>query len=193
MNFRGSIQNSAPGFQIAPMVDIVFLLLIFFLVTWNFSRNETELDVKVPKAREGKETSRAVGEVILNVKADGSVVMNRRAMDLAALGDALKKIAALYPDQAVILRGDENTDYRHVVEVLVCCSLRQLRCSLRTQSRCAAPFRRLQSIWKITLIQRGSIKCPLKSAVLSLFFLSKTSRRFRLPSLNRFLWQLQFR
>ena len=50
MNFRGSIQNNAPGFQIAPMVDIVFLLLIFFLVTWNFSRNETELDVKVPKA-----------------------------------------------------------------------------------------------------------------------------------------------
>jgi len=121
MNFRGSIQNSAPGFQIAPMVDIVFLLLIFFLVTWNFSRNETELDVKVPKAREGKETRRAVGEVILNVKADGSVVMNRRAMDPAALGDALKKIAALYPDQAVILRGDENTDYRHVVEVLDIC------------------------------------------------------------------------
>ena len=61
MNFRGSIQNNAPGFQIAPMVDIVFLLLIFFLVTWNFSRSETELDVKVPKAREGKETRRAVG------------------------------------------------------------------------------------------------------------------------------------
>lgn len=121
MNFRGPIQNAAPGFQIAPMVDIVFLLLIFFLVTWNFSRNETELDVKVPKAREGKETRRAVGEVILNVKADGSVVMNRRAMDPAALGDALKKIAALYPDQAVILRGDENTDYRHVVEVLDIC------------------------------------------------------------------------
>lgn len=121
MNFRGSIQNSAPGFQIAPMVDIVFLLLIFFLVTWNFSRNETELDVKVPKAREGKETRRAVGEVILNVKADGSVVMNRRTMNAEALGEALKKIAALYPDQAVILRGDENTDYRHVVEVLDIC------------------------------------------------------------------------
>jgi biopolymer transport protein ExbD len=121
MNFRGSIQNAAPGFQIAPMVDVVFLLLIFFLVTWNFSRNETELDVKVPKASEGKETRRSVGEVILNVKADGSVVMNRRTMDPAALGGALKKIAALYPDQAVILRGDENTDYRHVVEVLDIC------------------------------------------------------------------------
>lgn len=121
MNFRGSIQNNAPGFQIAPMVDIVFLLLIFFLVTWNFSRSETELDVKVPKAREGKETRRAVGEVIINVKTNGTVVMNRRQMNPAELQDTLQKIASLYPDQAVILRGDENTDYRHVVEVLDIC------------------------------------------------------------------------
>lgn len=121
MNFRGSIQNNAPGFQIAPMVDIVFLLLIFFLVTWNFSRSETELDVKVPKAREGKETRRSVGEVILNVKANGTVVMNRRQMNPAELQQTLQKIASLYPDQAVILRGDENTDYRHVVEVLDIC------------------------------------------------------------------------
>jgi len=121
MNFRGSIQNNAPGFQIAPMVDIVFLLLIFFLVTWNFSRSETELDVKVPKAREGKETRRAVGEVILNVKSNGIVVMNRRQMNAAELQDTLQKIASLYPDQAVILRGDESTDYRHVVEVLDTC------------------------------------------------------------------------
>ena len=110
-----------PGIQIAPMVDIVFLLLIFFLMTWNFSRSETELDVKVPKAREGKESRRAVGEVILNVKADGTVVMNRREMDATGLEAALAKIAALYPDQAVILRGDENVDYRHVVEVLDIC------------------------------------------------------------------------
>jgi biopolymer transport protein ExbD len=121
MNFRGSIQNNAPGFQIAPMVDIVFLLLIFFLVTWNFSRSETELDVKVPKAREGKETRRAVGEVILNVKSNGTVVMNRRQMNATELQDTLQKIASLYPDQAVILRGDESTDYRHVVEVLDTC------------------------------------------------------------------------
>jgi biopolymer transport protein ExbD len=121
MNFRGSISPPPPSVQIAPMVDIVFLLLIFFLVTWNFSRNETELEVKVPKAREGKETRRAVGEVILNVKADGTIVMNRRTMDSQALMETLTKIVSLYPDQAVILRADENTDYRHVVEVLDAC------------------------------------------------------------------------
>jgi biopolymer transport protein ExbD len=121
MNFRGSISPPPPSVQIAPMVDIVFLLLIFFLVTWNFSRNETELEVKVPKAREGKETRRAVGEVILNVKADGTIIMNRRTMDSQSLMETLTKIVSLYPDQAVILRADENTDYRHVVDVLDAC------------------------------------------------------------------------
>ncbi len=121
MNFRGRIQPEVPGFQIAPMVDIVFLLLIFFLVTWNFARYETELDVKVPTAREGKETRRAVGEVILNVKADGSIIMNRRTFSPDALKEALLRISSLYPDQAVVLRGDENVDYRHIVDVLDIC------------------------------------------------------------------------
>ena len=121
MRFREATPPLPPGMQIAPMVDIVFLLLIFFLMTWNFSRSEMELDVKVPKAREGKESRRAVGEVILNVKSDGTVVMNRREMDASGLESALAKIATLYPDQAVILRGDENVDYRHVVEVLDIC------------------------------------------------------------------------
>jgi biopolymer transport protein ExbD len=121
MNFRARAQPETSGFQIAPMIDIVFLLLIFFLVTWNFSRDELELDVQVPTAREGKESRRAVGEVILNVKADGSVVMNRREMNMEELQAALTRIAELYPDQAVVLRGDETTEYSRIVEVLDVC------------------------------------------------------------------------
>lgn len=121
MNFRGRAQPEASGFQIAPMIDIVFLLLIFFLVTWNFAREEMELDVQVPTAREGKENRRAMGEVILNVKADGSIVMNRRTMSDSELEDALAKIAEYYPDQAVVLRADTNVPYRFVVNVLDIC------------------------------------------------------------------------
>jgi biopolymer transport protein ExbD len=121
MNFRGKIPPSQQGLPIAPMVDVVFLLLIFFLVTWNFSRGEMELDVNVPKAREGKESRRSVGEVILNVTSDGAIIMNRRTLDADGLLEALARISELYPDQAVILRGDEAADYRHIVEVLDIC------------------------------------------------------------------------
>jgi biopolymer transport protein ExbD len=121
MNFRSHVYPERIVFQIAPMVDILLFLLVFFILTWNFSRNEAELDVKVPAAKEGLESRRPAGEVILNVKKDGSIVMNRRAMSSDELLETLKRIAELYPDQAVILRGDENVDYRYVVDVLDIC------------------------------------------------------------------------
>jgi biopolymer transport protein ExbD len=121
MNLRAHVYPERIVFQIAPMVDILLFLLVFFMLTWNFSRNEAELDVKVPAAQEGKETRRPAGEVILNVKKDGGIVMNRRPMSSAELLDTLSRIAKLYPDQAVILRGDENVNYRYVVDVLDIC------------------------------------------------------------------------
>jgi len=121
MNFRSRFNNAPVGFQIAPLVDILLVLLIFFIVTWTFAKNETELDVRVPTAKEGKDSNRMAGEVILNVKSDGSVVLNRQQLTPEALLKTLARISKFYPDQAVILRGDEKVDYRHVVEVLDIC------------------------------------------------------------------------
>lgn len=121
MNFRARVYPERIAFQIAPLVDILLFLLVFFMITWNFARNEPELDVKVPSAHEGKEAHRPVGEVILNVKKDGSIVMNRRTMNADELKQTLTRLAGLYPDQAVVLRGDENVDYSHVVNVLDIC------------------------------------------------------------------------
>ncbi len=121
MNFRSSAPPERIVFQIAPFVDILLFLLVFFIMSWNFSRTEAELDVKVPSAREGKESKRPVGEVILNVKRDGSVVMNRRAMNAQELEETLTRIAKLYPDQAVVLRGDQEVNYKYIVDALDVC------------------------------------------------------------------------
>ena len=121
MNFRAHVHPERITFQIAPLVDILLFLLVFFIMTWNFSQTEAELDVKVPSASQAKENRRPAGEVIVNVKRDGTIVMNRRTMTPQLLQETLSKIARLYPDQAVVLRGDENVDYRHVVDVLDIC------------------------------------------------------------------------
>ncbi len=80
MNFRSRTAPQHPGIQLAPLVDVLLLLLIFFLLTWNAARNENELDVKVPKASAAQEKSAPIGDVIVNVKADGNVVVNRRSL-----------------------------------------------------------------------------------------------------------------
>lgn len=54
MNFRTHHYPEPKGFLIAPMVDILLVLLGFFMLTWTFARYETELDIQVPTAKEGK-------------------------------------------------------------------------------------------------------------------------------------------
>lgn len=103
------------------MVDILLVLLGFFMLTWSFSRQERELDVQMPSASEAKEQRSSVGEVIINVKSDGTLVMNRRVMSPDDLLAALTRVAKLYPDQAVVLRGDQRVDYGHIVETLDLC------------------------------------------------------------------------
>jgi biopolymer transport protein ExbD len=58
---------------------------------------------------------------VINVKSDGAIVVNRQAKTGPELLDQLRKLSQLYPDQAVIVRGDEAVDYKHIVEVLDIC------------------------------------------------------------------------
>src|SRR4051795_4367582 len=100
MNLRKHAVPHHPGIQLAPLVDVLMLLLIFFLLTWNAARNENELDVKIPKATAAKEKSAPIGDVVVNVKTDGNVVVNRRTLTTAELTDLLKSLVALNSEQA---------------------------------------------------------------------------------------------
>lgn len=122
MKFRRQAEPpQALGFMIAPMVDILLVVLVFFIVTWNFALAENELDVRVPSAAKANEPQPYVGQVVINVKSDGSIVVNRQPKTGTELLDQLKKLSQLYPDQAVIVRGDEAVNYKHIVEVLDIC------------------------------------------------------------------------
>ena len=91
-------------------------------MTWNAARNENELDVKVPKASAAKEKSAPIGDVIVNVKADGNVVVNRRTLSGPDLTTLPRDLVKLNADQAVVIRGDEAGAYKNIVNVLNICS-----------------------------------------------------------------------
>jgi len=121
MKFRSRSEPTTVAFQIAPMVDILLVLLCFFVITWSMARKENELDVRVPAASAGQESNPVVNQTVLNVKADGTIVWDRKVIARAALMEKLKSLAALYPDYAIIPRGDVKTDYEHIVQVLDTC------------------------------------------------------------------------
>ena len=121
MKFRKREAPHIIGFQIAPLVDILLVLMCFFIVTWSFARKEMDLDVKVPSAESGKESVSVMNQTVLNVRADGSVIWNRKTIAVEDLRDRLKKLSGLYPDYAIILRGDHKTKYEDIVAVLDVC------------------------------------------------------------------------
>ncbi|MCU0752089.1 MAG: biopolymer transporter ExbD [Akkermansiaceae bacterium] len=116
-----SRQPEPAGMQLAPMIDIVFLLLIFFIVTWQFSRSETELNVSVPTAEEGAELTRPKGEIIINVLGDGVIRVEGSTVDLPQLHDKLAAIARQFENQPVRIRGDGSVAYQRIVEVIDTC------------------------------------------------------------------------
>ena len=122
MKFRRQAEPpQAFGFMIAPMVDILLVVLVFFIVTWNFALTENELDVRVPTATKANEPQPYVGQVVINITANGAIVVNRLQKNPQELLELLKKLSQLYPDQAVIVRGDQAVDYKHIVDVLDIC------------------------------------------------------------------------
>ncbi|MFD2255370.1 ExbD/TolR family protein [Luteolibacter algae] len=116
-----SRQPESANMQLAPMIDIVFLLLIFFIVTWQFTRSETELSVSVPTAQEGAEPERQRGEIVINVLADSTVRIEGTTVDLEQLHEKLASIAAQFENQPVRIRGDGGVAYQRIVEVIDTC------------------------------------------------------------------------
>ena len=107
--------------QLAPMIDILLLLLSFFIISWQFSKSETELNVSVPTAQEGAEPERVRGEIIINVLGDGTLKVEGLVVNREQLFDKLSKIAKQYKNQPVRIRGDANVTYQRIVEVIDTC------------------------------------------------------------------------
>jgi biopolymer transport protein ExbD len=107
--------------QLAPMLDVVFQLLIFFLVSFEFQRTELDMKVSVPSAQEGADSKRALGEIIVNVRQNGEVVVENQTMTQAQLKEKLSSIAKIHENQPIRLRGDAKCEYQTIVEVIDTC------------------------------------------------------------------------
>lgn len=106
-------------FQLAPMIDVVFLLLCFFVTSQLFSQWESEIDIQLPTAQTGATPQRLQGEIIINVHPDGRIVVNNRTLTPESLGKLLTQVAQLVP--SVVVRGDESTDFRFIMRVMDQC------------------------------------------------------------------------
>lgn len=121
MKFNRYFQERSPGFQLAPMIDIVFLNLIFFMVASVWAQWETKLGIDLPITDTGEHSRRQPGELIVNVDVQGRIFINDVEQTPATLQDLLLQVVRSYPDHQVIIRADRKTPYEAVVLVLDVC------------------------------------------------------------------------
>ena len=119
-------EDEGQGINLTPMVDVVFLLLIFFLAATTFAREEVELDLRLPEARSGQpgEPGR---QLVVNVLSDGRITMEGRDVTLEALRQKLAAAVARRADQAVLVRGDEAARFGVGLQVLDVCRLAKVK------------------------------------------------------------------
>lgn len=116
-------QKAPPvGFQLAPMIDIIFLLLAFFIVTYQLTDNEKVMEISLPAASEGKAKQRENLEKIINIHADGRLVIDQQELTLDELEQKMGNLVRVNKSQPIRVRGDEETAYKHVVNVINRCS-----------------------------------------------------------------------
>jgi biopolymer transport protein ExbD len=107
--------------NITPLIDVVFLLLIFFLVATSFQRIQKELEVDLPSAEAAGSVSMDIQPIAVTVSKDGKITMAEKEVPLSELPGRLRDAVAAAKKPRVFVRGDAKTYHENVVAVLSAC------------------------------------------------------------------------
>ena len=121
MRISRQFQEEAETIPLAPLIDIVFLTLVFFMVTAVYANLESEVDITLPTADSAIQTERTQGEIFINLRADGAIIVNERELDIEQLQQLLDRVAEYFPGGSVIIRGDRTAVLGRAIQVLDCC------------------------------------------------------------------------
>lgn len=121
MKFPINRRSKAPALALTSMLDVIFLLLCFFVTASVYSQWESEISIRLPHAGSADEPHRLPGEIIANVLKDGRVSVNGVVIAIDELTRRLVEISKFYPDQAVIIRADKDARYESLIKVVDAC------------------------------------------------------------------------
>lgn len=114
--------DDQPGFQLAPMIDMTFLLLIFFMVTTKITEEQKKLTIKLPIAMSAVQPDHYKGREIINIDDRGLVYVGERQMDEKELAAFLKQRLIDHPPLRIYIRADAQTPGRTINRIVKLCS-----------------------------------------------------------------------
>ena len=123
MRVRDEESIPDPEFSMAPLIDVVFQMLVFFLVASSWGVKEKQLDLELPSAQSASAPESLPDELVIDVRRDGAVVLRGRELERSALQGELAGIARANPRLPVTIRGDRLVHHEDVVAVMDACGL----------------------------------------------------------------------
>lgn len=107
--------------NLTPLIDVVFNLLVFFLVATSFQRVQRELQVDLPKAKSSETVSMEIQPVAVTVAKDGGVTMGGKPVTIEELPKRLREALTAVQKPRVFVRGDAHAYHQNIVAVLNAC------------------------------------------------------------------------
>ena len=114
-------QKQRPMIQLAPLVDIAFWALMFFMIIAVFNQMEVQVNLTLPKSKTAVQSAQSSGKVVINITKDGRFIVNQKEYTSNGLDVMLRQVAKLFPNQQVIIRADELTYHKYVIQALDAC------------------------------------------------------------------------
>ena len=124
------LQKSAVigSLSLTPLIDVVFLLLIFFLVATRFEQEERDMDVRLPQASEAVPTIASRQDLFITLSSEGQIFLRGKQVNLAGLEQALQNAYRRNPGrQRVVIRADANSRTLHLVAAMNACNKANIR------------------------------------------------------------------
>lgn len=122
MPLRNQVEE-IPALNLTSMIDVLFVLIIFFVVGTEFIRAEKQIELKLPQVAKNNALSAAPEKKIVNVHRDGRIALDQQDVSLEELRQRLAAARVQYQALGVMVRGDGATPFERVANVLNACRL----------------------------------------------------------------------
>jgi biopolymer transport protein ExbD len=113
--------DETPALNLTSLIDVLFLLIMFFMVATKFDEFERHINVAVPEVSEAGEAATPPEPRIVNVLTDGHVELDDQPVTLAELTEKLAAARRPLSEPSVVIRGDAQCAFQHIAAALAAC------------------------------------------------------------------------
>lgn len=107
--------------NVSSLLDVMFILIIFFLATTTFKEEERDIQVALPQDTEGETLSSSDKVIVINIRKSGSYVMLDRQVTVEEMTDLVKESLVENPNQKVLIRADQEALHGYVARAVAIC------------------------------------------------------------------------